>query len=191
MQTNNAPQIKETKIAIWARVLMVYWSVIIPLAEQIGKYEDILFEEASGILNWALEGCLEWQRIGISAPSAVTSSTEDYRDSEDVIGEYIAAQAKEIRDDRCTPKKCIDDPNGCGCGVVPVTDLRADYDNWCQSVGEYPLKARTWNARLETRGFRRASRNVNGKGVKCWVGLKLNKGGGAVPANVFPITGKA
>lgn len=36
-----------------------------------------------GILNWAIEGCLEWQRYGLGTPAEVTKATEEYRNEQE------------------------------------------------------------------------------------------------------------
>ena len=53
--------------------------------------------EWPGILAWMIEGCLEWQRIGLSPPKAVTDATERYLESEDMLGEWM---------DECCDTRC-------------------------------------------------------------------------------------
>jgi putative DNA primase/helicase len=45
-------------------------------------------QELPGILNWAIEGCLEWQRYGLQEPPEVTRATEAYRDETDILGQF-------------------------------------------------------------------------------------------------------
>ena len=37
----------------------------------------------SGILNWALEGCLKWQKDGLLMPESVIEATQDYKTAVD------------------------------------------------------------------------------------------------------------
>ncbi|MGG7538708.1 phage/plasmid primase, P4 family [Rhizobium sp. 12,4] len=46
--------------------------------------------EWPGILRWALNGCVEWQSLGLLAPDAVLRATAEYIDSEDVVGQWLA-----------------------------------------------------------------------------------------------------
>ncbi len=163
LSTQHLPQVKETKMAIWARIRVVSWDVEIVEGDQIGSYEEILFEEAPGILNWLIEGAQEHQRIGLAPPDSVMHANSEYRDSEDTVGQFLEA-AVDIAP----------------ANVVPITDLRAAYDVWSQSVGEHPLKGRTWNARLRTRGFEQKTARIGkagsdeyGKPTRCWAGLSL------------------
>ena len=47
--------------------------------------KERLREEAPGILAWLIEGCLEWQRIGLAPPRRIVRATEEYlRDQSDL-----------------------------------------------------------------------------------------------------------
>ena len=45
--------------------------------------------EYSGILAWAVRGCLEWQRHGLGAPEAVSAATKRYRNDQDVFARFL------------------------------------------------------------------------------------------------------
>ena len=68
------------------RFNLVPFTVTVPPAERDPGLAEKLKEEWSGILAWAIEGCLEWQRIGLIPPSAVTKATENYLTEEDAVG---------------------------------------------------------------------------------------------------------
>jgi len=53
--------------------------------------------EASGILNWALDGLRQWRLGGLQEPEQVVQATQEYRESMDVIGHFI--------EERCTVGK--------------------------------------------------------------------------------------
>lgn len=46
-------------------------------------------DEAGAILNWMIEGCLDWRENRLQPPKAVRSSTSDYLDEEDRIGRFL------------------------------------------------------------------------------------------------------
>ena len=50
-----------------------------------------LAAEAPGILNWAVRGCLEWQRDGLREPDIVKAATSEYRDEQDQLSNFIEA----------------------------------------------------------------------------------------------------
>ena len=54
----------------------------IPEAERDPKLVEKLKAEWPAILRWVLDGCLEWQRIGLAPPAIVTEATDRYFDGE-------------------------------------------------------------------------------------------------------------
>lgn len=89
MATNHKPIIKDTDHAIWRRVRLVPFNVTIPEDERDPHLTAKLREEFPGILNWAIQGCMEWQRIGLGTPVEVTQATNDYRNEQDSIGSFV------------------------------------------------------------------------------------------------------
>ena len=51
--------------------------------------EDKLKGEADRILNWALQGCLEWQKFGLARPESVISATDEYFEEQDVFSQWV------------------------------------------------------------------------------------------------------
>jgi putative DNA primase/helicase len=71
LATNHRPPVSDDSPGFWRRV-----RVILFLQQFVGQRADKdlvakLKAEAPGILRWALEGCLEWQRQGLGLPAAV------------------------------------------------------------------------------------------------------------------------
>ena len=48
--------------------------------------------ELPGILAWAVQGCLEWQRIGLQPPAIVTAATDEYFAAQDSLAEWLTTQ---------------------------------------------------------------------------------------------------
>ena len=69
--TNHQPVIRETKTAIWRRVKLIPFNVTIPEEEQDKELPAKLREEYSGILAWAVRGCIDWQQNGLQTPDEV------------------------------------------------------------------------------------------------------------------------
>ena len=67
--TNHKPVVPGDDHAIWRRLLLVPFLERIPEDQQEKALDRILAKEAPGILRWMVEGCLEWQRIGLDVPS--------------------------------------------------------------------------------------------------------------------------
>lgn len=122
LATNHKPTITGTDNAIWNRIKLIPFSIVIPKHEQIGDFDAELKPELPGILNWAIEGCLDWQKEGLKIPESVAFATQDYREEMDILGIYIKEQ-------------CIINP------MVSVSshDLFKDYKIWCEDSREKPL----------------------------------------------------
>ena len=89
MYGNHKPEIRGTDDAIWSRVRLVPFEVSFKGREDL-ELADKLEAELSGIFNWAIQGCLDWQRHGLQPPAKVQAATQAYRDEMDVFGPFIA-----------------------------------------------------------------------------------------------------
>ena len=122
--SNNRPLIRETKHAIWRRIRLVPFDVIIPEAERDPQLTQKLKAEWSGILAWLVEGYRDWREGGMRTPPEVLAATQSYQSEQDPLGDYLA--------DRCM----------LGSSTVRISrnDLYADYQSYCQQSGErHPL----------------------------------------------------
>jgi putative DNA primase/helicase len=144
LATNHKPNIKGTDHAIWRRIRLVPFTVTIPETEQDQELPARLREELSGILTWAVEGCLAWQEEGLGIPAVVKAATDDYRNEMDIVGQFL---------DEC----CLSDP------IVTA------FKTWCQQSGEQELTQTAFGLRLKERGYQ--PEKTSGK--RWWVGLGL------------------
>ena len=88
MYGNHKPQIRGTDDAIWSRVKLIPFEVSFAGREDT-KLPTKLKEELPGILNWALKGCLDWQRQGLNPPAKVRAATQAYREEMDVLAVFL------------------------------------------------------------------------------------------------------
>lgn len=86
---NNKPRIRGQELAIWRRIKLIPFTVTIPEDEQDKHLVGKLIAEGPGILNWALEGCREWQDEGLKEPSDVKTATADYKSESDPLNEFL------------------------------------------------------------------------------------------------------
>jgi putative DNA primase/helicase len=75
-----------------ASIKLIPFTTRIPEEKQDKYLERKLKAEASGILNWLLEGAGRWAAEGLNTPPVVTSATDEYRGEMDVIGNFIQEQ---------------------------------------------------------------------------------------------------
>jgi len=136
---------------------LIPFSVTIPKSERDPTLADKLRDELPGILNWALEGCLIWQRDGLRTPQCVTQATDNYRSSEDIVGQFL---------EDCTA--CEEDARELQSSVFQ------SYQAWSEKHGiKRPLTATRLNQKLEERGFEK----IRVKGGRYWRGITLAETG--------------
>jgi putative DNA primase/helicase len=157
MAVNHKPEVRGTDTAIWRRIRLIPFTETIPPAEQDKKLPEKLRAELSGILAWAVEGCLEWRREGLQAPDEVRKATGQYRSEMDVIGAFLQDECEIGLDYR-----------------EPFTIVYKRYEEWCEDGGERAETRRKFNARLKERGGFEARRSGPG-GSNEWHGLRLLK----------------
>jgi putative DNA primase/helicase len=154
LAANAKPIIRGQDQAIWRRVRLVPFEVSIPTPEQDKRLPEKLKAELPGILSWAVEGCLAWQREGLGVPPEVFEATEEYRDEMNELGEFMK--------DCCLIKEDA---------MALSADLYKSYTEWAESNGERnPLSQNVFGTRLRERGFQ-SKRTTGGK--RCWKGIGL------------------
>jgi putative DNA primase/helicase len=90
LAANHKPAVKGTDLAVWRRIKLVPWTVTIPDGEKDKALPDKLKAELPGILNWAVRGCLDWQRNGMQEPEEVREATAQYQREQDLIEKFLA-----------------------------------------------------------------------------------------------------
>ncbi len=151
--TNHKPVIKGGDDGIWRRVRLVPFEQRFEGDRCDPNLRAKLEQERSGILAWAVRGCLEWQQRGLEAPASVTGATAAYRSEMDTFSGFI--------DERCE----IDPEESCSAG-----ELYHAYRTWAERNGEKPLSQRWFSLRLSERGFSSA-RTMR---ERRWLGIRLS-----------------
>jgi putative DNA primase/helicase len=70
---NHKPSLKSVSEAIKRRLYLIPFLVIIPENERDEELPNKLISEWPGILAWLIEGCLEWQHVGLAASPRTAS----------------------------------------------------------------------------------------------------------------------
>lgn len=89
---NHLPDIRGGDDGIWRRLMLINFPVQIPEHKRIPKQEldEILWEERSGILNWLVDGLLQYLEGGLAEPPEVLAATDAYRKDSDPVGTFLA-----------------------------------------------------------------------------------------------------
>lgn len=149
---NHRPVVKGSDKGIWRRLLLVPFTVEIPDAKRDRKIVARLKKEAPGILNWAIEGCLEWQASGLDAPESVKMATAEYQEEEDLIGQFIEEECQLT-------------------GEIAKHVLTAHFEVWAKSRGyKYAPSPRAVTDRAKrVPGIK----DKKVRGARMWVGLSM------------------
>jgi putative DNA primase/helicase len=149
---NHKPIIKSSDNGIWRRTVLVHFPVSIPKDEQDAYLSKKLSDELSGILNWAIKGCLEWQKIGLAIPASVEKDVTDYKEEMDWLGLWIA--------------------DCCKIGVTEsekADSLYQSYKYWAEVNGIFVPTSTTFGRRLTERGFEKTKRTY----ARYYIGLSV------------------
>ena len=117
---------------------LIPFTVTIPPEDRDTKLAEKLKAEWGGILQWAVDGCLKWQRIGLAPPEAVTKATDEYLAGEDIIKTWL--------DDRC-----YQEPNARTLASV----LYKIFKEWAEATGERAISQRAFSMALESHGYQK------------------------------------
>jgi putative DNA primase/helicase len=122
---NHKPGVRSVGEAMRRRLNMIPFAVIIPKDERDPHFVNRLEDEWPGILNWMIDGCLDWQeRGGLEPPDAVTRMTDAYFEEQDSFSQWIE-------------ERCERNPNA----WTRTTALFASWKDWAEKNGRTPRMA--------------------------------------------------
>lgn len=140
---NHKPNLRNVDEAIRRRLYMIPFTVTVPPEKRDRLLPEKLRAEAGGILQWAIEGCVDWQDNMLAPPLRVVATTEEYFEEEDTLGQFFSECCEFHRDLR-----------------VRTSELFARYSRWCESNGEFVLPRKRWLNQLAHKGME--SRKIGG-----------------------------
>jgi putative DNA primase/helicase len=133
---NYKPGLRNVDEAIRRRLHLIPFSVVIPASERDRNLAETLKAEWSGILAWAIEGCLAWQREGLAPPAAVRTATVEYLADEDGLALWI---------NEC----CIVSPGG----KAGSSELFLSWQFWAGATKEWVGSQKRFSQALMARGY--------------------------------------
>ena len=148
---NHKPGLRNVDEAIKRRLRLIPFEIKPAVKDPFLQAK--LWDEAPGIFRWALEGCLEWQRIGLADPERVMAATTEYLDQQDVLGNWL--------------EECVQIP---ARGACRRGDLYRSFKAWAEEAGEYVLPQKRFITAMESRGH--VARMLKGIAVYDGIGLK-------------------
>lgn len=159
MMTNFLPKVSGDDPAVWRRILVVPFDVVIPVEERDSRLPGRLREPdvAAAVLAWMYRGFLDYTEQGLNPPAAVQGRTAAYKTESDVTGRFIAETLEA-------------DP----MGRVPFKAIWDAYVAWFRGEAgkdDQPLSKRELGVELVKRGFKSGKSD----GVMVYRGVALSR----------------
>jgi len=102
MMTNHKPDVNGDDAAMWRRITVVPFDVVIPAERMDGSLPMKLEAEATPILTWIAKGYQEYLKQGLNAPEAVQMRTQEYRSETDTVAQFLATCTRVEEDEAST-----------------------------------------------------------------------------------------
>ena len=152
---NHKPAIRNIDEAMKRRLHLIPFTITVPPERRDKHLQQKLLAERDGILAWAVQGCLDWQRHGrLDPPQRVVEATEEYFEAEDALGRWL-------------DERCVREANAKSL----TAELFNDWKQWADSAGEFVGSQRRFSDLLITRGLEKWRNSVGVRGFR-GVGLK-------------------
>jgi len=133
---NHKPRLRNVDEAIKARMNLIPFTVTIPPQERDKDLAEKLEAEAPAVFRWMIDGCMEWQEMGLKPPKCVTDATEKYLSEQDSLAEWIE-------------QECVVNQRSRGLSK----ELYKAYAAFTEASGEYVMSVTAWKEKLASRNM--------------------------------------
>ena len=152
--SNHKPIVRGRDDGIWRRMILIPFGVQIP-EDKVDKYLKYkLRRELPGILHWAVQGALMWQREGLKTPAIIADATKEYRSEMDVVATFIA--------------ECLE-VTGRSYDEIRSKQLYQIYKAWAEDNEQYVMSSTKFGREFGSR-FEKVR---NGVGQYVYQGIKV------------------
>ena len=152
---NHKPAIRNIDEAMKRRLHLIPFTITVPPERRDKHLQQKLLAERDGILAWAVQGCLDWQRLGrLDPPQQVLEATEEYFEAEDALGRWL-------------DERCVRETNAKSLSA----ELFNDWKQWADAAGEFIGSQKRFSDLLITRDVEKW-RNPSGLRGFRGIGLK-------------------
>jgi putative DNA primase/helicase len=138
---NHKPNLRTVDEGMRRRLLIVPFTVTIPVEERDTHFADKLKPEWPAILRWIMDGCMEWRSDGLGVPDIVRQASDEYFEEQDTLGLWLETWT--IRD---------------GTAFTTTAKLFETWKTWCEKGNHYVGSERAFSDDLAERGFERTKR---------------------------------
>jgi len=158
LAVNHLPRVGDDSVGFWRSIRAIPFRRQFLGSDADKHLPEKLQAEASGILSWAVEGCLAWQEEGLGLPQVVVQATDAYQRDQDPLAEFLAA-------------RCLVRPD---CRVS-AGDLYREYEQWAEDEGYrkgYRLSRQAFGRKMKEK-FQQRMDGPRQKRVRTYCGVGL------------------
>ena len=152
---NHKPAIRNIDEAMRRRLHLVPFTITVPPERRDKQLQTKLLTERHAIFEWGVQGCLAWQRSGLTPPQPVQDATDEYFESEDAVGRWL-------------DERCVRTANA----KALTAELFNDWKQWAEGAGEFVGSQRRFSDLLLSRGLNKWR---NSAGVRGYQGIGLKE----------------
>jgi putative DNA primase/helicase len=134
---NHKPVLRNVDEAARRRFNIVPFVIKPPTPDR--ELEQKLIQEAGAILQWMIEGCLDWQRYGLIRPASVVVATDAYFSDQDLFGQWL--------------EDCCDMQPGNSRIWDRSADLFGSWTEYAHKAGDKPGTKKAFGQSMQRRGL--------------------------------------
>jgi len=152
---NHKPALRNIDEAIRRRFHLIPFTVTVPKEERDPELFSKLKGEAEGIMQWIVNGAVEYFRIGLAPPACVVEATREYFEDEDLFSAWV--------------KECCDvgDPEF----WEPRARMFASWKAFAEASNMRAGDAKALVAKMTTAGF--TPKRATSREGRYWEGIRL------------------
>jgi P4 family phage/plasmid primase-like protien len=156
---NHQPGLASVDVAIRRRMLMIPFEAQVEPGHEDKRLGTKLAEESGAILNWMIQGAVEWYRDGLQPPEKVLCATDAYLEAEDELKRFIDETLEADHE-----------------ASVPTRDLYDKYVAWATASGiRNPMPHKALARALRERGLEFKKVRYGSASVRALPGYRLKK----------------
>ena len=153
IMTNHLLGIKGVDDGIWDRIRIIPFNARFDGAVEDKDLYDKLWQERSGILNWALVGYKRYKERGcFKMPAVLDDIKSQYRQEQDVVGDFLSSYVE----------------HSLGCHIKSG-DLYEAFKEWCDNSCVDPMAKNIFSSRVAQKGYKRGKN----KKYRYWEDVKI------------------
>ena len=151
---NHKPALRNIDEAIRRRFHLIPFTVTVPKEDRDPELFEKLKAEAEGIMQWIVNGAVEYFRMGLAPPACVVEATRQYFEDEDVMSDWLT--------------ECCDK----GADYWEPTGLMfASWKAYAEKANIRVGDAKALSGKLVSAGFE--PKRASSRGGRYWAGVKL------------------